>query len=243
VTFSPNNVVDNPSITISAPGTYTINLQAVNNVSTSVETKTIVVNDCRPVPNFTMNRIVVHMCDPRERDSVGTKNLTQLNSGVPGVNSYTWSVQPNLGLKTTLTGTSATTGYSVTVNPTATPTSYTFTLRARNASGTSTLTQVVTVDQNLFSDYCESLKVGLSERNSTSMVEVYPNPARDVISISASKEGFGVTVTNVIGAVIYEEKTVRGESTSVSLGGKPRGVYFVTVTTGTEKITKKIILE
>jgi hypothetical protein len=244
VTFTPNTVADNPTVVISTPGIYTINLQATNNVTTSAISQTVQVDDCRPVASFSINRTLIHFCDTNERKNIGTKNLTPTNS-MAGVNSYTWNITPSSATQISpITGTTAVNGYSLNLKATATSSVFTVKLTAKNASGTNTSVLTFSVDYNMFSDYCEALKVALVERVNGTQLEVYPNPAHDLINVSLNgQESFAVTVTNILGSVVSSESSLKGESVSISLAGKPRGVYFVTVSAGNEKITKKIIVE
>jgi photosystem II stability/assembly factor-like uncharacterized protein len=238
VTFTPNTVVSNPSIVINAPGTYTINLAATNNLGTANSTQTVVVADCSPVTSFSLNRSLVNHCDVEQRAVLSIQGTTSNPMAAPI--TYSWSVLPTTGRTiSNATGVSPT----ITINSNATSTLYTVILRATNKSGVTSYTQTVKVKYG--TAYCDSVAtVGLPSLTSEPAVDVFPNPAHDVVSVSVpGNNGFGVTVTNILGAVIYEEKAVRGESVEIHLGGRPKGVYFVSVQAGDARVTRKIILE
>ena len=80
-------------------------------------------------------------------------------------------------------------------------------------------------------------------------LDVYPNPSRDVFSVSFTSEdvqNLEVRVINVIGEVVYTENLVEfvGEYTKqVDLSTYTKGVYFLEITTDNGVINKKLILQ
>ncbi|HRI19603.1 MAG TPA: T9SS type A sorting domain-containing protein, partial [Panacibacter sp.] len=75
-------------------------------------------------------------------------------------------------------------------------------------------------------------------------VSIYPNPARGNFTINTNGFAGNITVkvTNANGLVVYNKQsavTAKG-SVNVSLNNATAGLYFVTVTNGTETTTKKI---
>lgn len=75
-------------------------------------------------------------------------------------------------------------------------------------------------------------------------VSIYPNPARGTFTINTNGFAGNITVkvTNANGLVVYNKQsavTAKG-SVNVSLSNAKAGLYFVTVTNGTETTTKKI---
>ncbi len=52
-------------------------------------------------------------------------------------------------------------------------------------------------------------------------------------------------MVNVIGAKVFEEKVSKNskENYSINVSSKSKGVYFITVESATEKVTKKIIVD
>jgi hypothetical protein len=84
----------------------------------------------------------------------------------------------------------------------------------------------------------------LSNNNKTS---VYPNPTDGVFNIDLTelKDYTMLTISNTIGQAVYSEDLVslRGnELMTVDLKDHKPGIYFVTLQSSTQKITKKLIL-
>lgn len=72
-----------------------------------------------------------------------------------------------------------------------------------------------------------------------------PNPSNGVFSLvsTLSTINFDLTVTNAIGQQIISKKNVSGASVNeINLTDNNSGLYFVTITSGNNTITKKIIL-
>lgn len=227
VTFSPSPAVPNPSIKAITPGTYTITYVASNQSGSVSTTQTVTVSDCKPQPSFT---IAAGGCKP---DTLIAANTSSNIAGTT-VNSYTWTTAPTAGV--VRTNTNSPTGQSsrFIFNNANT---YTITLKASNASGTASAVQVITV---------VACYVGIEENtNLANLLNVYPNPAHDVLNIAlpTSTDVYTVKLLNVLGAVVYEEKTNKTAAVSINLANKAKGVYFLNVETNTEKVTKKVIVE
>jgi PKD repeat protein len=237
-TITPSSVVSTPSFAFANPGTYSITLIGTNSQGTVGSTQVVTVTSCAPLANFSIPASMYRCYKTSTFVTLTTTNNTQANSSA-GANSYTWSINPTSGVQN-LTGLTLV-NYSAKLTHSLI-TTYTVTLRAKNASGTSTLSQVLTIDT-----LC--LSVNLYENSSLeNNVSVFPNPAHDQVTVkiaSAGTEAHNIRIINVLGAVVYDEKIARGskESVSISLAGKPKGVYFVTVENGSERTTRKIIIE
>jgi hypothetical protein len=75
---------------------------------------------------------------------------------------------------------------------------------------------------------------------------VSPNPSKDVFNVSLpyALTPYNVTVTNVLGSVVYTDKVVvTSGNYAVNLANNKTGVYFMTVENNGVKSTKKIIIE
>jgi hypothetical protein len=90
------------------------------------------------------------------------------------------------------------------------------------------------------------------ERVATEVVsglDVYPNPSRDIFNISFStktSQTVNVKVVNLLGEEVYTEELVDFEGyhqTFVDMNGKPKGVYFLEITTPNGNINQKIVLQ
>jgi len=119
------------------------------------------------------------------------------------------------------------------------PNTYTLTLRATNASGTNSASQVVTVAAS-----CTGL---FENTNLANSLKVYPNPAHDhfTIMLPADNEPVHIKLTNLLGSVVYDEKVsgTNKEKVTINTSNNAKGVYFLTVETKNEKATKKIVIE
>jgi len=82
----------------------------------------------------------------------------------------------------------------------------------------------------------------IEEQLSASDISVYPNPAEQMVKISTPEGADAVTVLNAIGQTV---KTVQNPSalTSIDVSEYETGVYFVQVTKGGAKITKKLFVK
>ena len=110
---------------------------------------------------------------------------------------------------------------------------------AKETIGTSTpVSKVITVNN------CAA--VGISENNNNIIdLNIYPNPAHDLLNVTlpaSNNEVYKIKLINVIGAVVYEEKTTK-ENVTISLAGKAKGVYFLTVEGNNQKATKKVVID
>lgn len=86
-----------------------------------------------------------------------------------------------------------------------------------------------------------SKNLGLSEN-----VSVYPNPSTGVIRIQTTflkEENLTVTVTNALGQVVAStKKNAMIDLLTLDLTSQSNGVYFVSVSNGTDKMVTRLIL-
>lgn len=78
-------------------------------------------------------------------------------------------------------------------------------------------------------------------------VSLMPNPTSGVINITANTgttENFNVTITNALGQVVRKTsfEVVSSSKLSLDLSNEANGVYFVTVSNGTDKMVQRLIL-
>lgn len=234
VTISPSPVNENPSILVGTPGIYSVTLLASNAAGTSQTTHTLNVASCPPTASFALT----FSCDAAHGFS--TTSSASNPPGTSGSISYTWSILPSAGVTYSPNLFSPNVRARLGLNPSG---DYTITARVRNASGTATVSQVITPDMY----YCDG--VGIAENSFlANNLSVYPNPAHEQLNISlpgvTANSGYKVRLTNVLGAVVFEDKSKRTTETAVvNLANQPKGVYFLTVEFNNEKITKKIVVE
>jgi hypothetical protein len=80
-----------------------------------------------------------------------------------------------------------------------------------------------------------------------SSIGIMPNPTSGLITVAAALPNMmdlNITVTNTLGQIISETNftNVTNNAFTVDLSGKDNGVYFVSISNGTEKVVRKVIL-
>lgn len=220
------------SLKFGDPGSYVVTMTATNNAGTSTYSQSVVIADCRPALSFTIENAAC-----RVNDTLYTNNSST------GILTHTWSISPQGAV--TMVPFAPTTGTLtnrriIFTAATATLSTYTLTLRATNGSGTTSVSQVIQVTQ----DNC----VGISENTNLGRnLSVYPNPAHEQINVmlTGSLAPVKIKLTNLLGALIYEEKAnfSSKEKLSINVANNPKGIYFLTVESNNEKVTKKIVIE
>lgn len=144
--------------------------------------------------------------------------------------TFTWTSFPPTAVFSSSTAATP----SVTFNS---PGTFTIILTASNSVTTSIVTRTVSV----------STCAGLTSNNLNEVsFFVSPNPSKDVFNVSLpfATTPYNVTVTNVLGSVVYSDKAVvTSGNYAVNLSNNKTGVYFITVENNGVKTTKKIILE
>ncbi len=87
-----------------------------------------------------------------------------------------------------------------------------------------------------------TLVVGIEEGKSPTAFEVFPNPSNGNLSVTIAFQGKFLEVRDLLGRLV-ESKQLRGESeVNLQLSTDP-GVYLLTVSDDTRKISKKIIVQ
>jgi hypothetical protein len=69
---------------------------------------------------------------------------------------------------------------------------------------------------------------------------IYPNPAKDYITIESSRTIDEIKVTSALGETIYLCNSP--SSLNINIDNIAGGVYFITLISGAESITQKIII-
>lgn len=211
------------------PGTYTVTLVATNAGGTASATQTILIADCTPTVMFTLPYEAV--C--RGRDTVLTNNMSQ------GVLSHTWSISPTSGVSVFQSVGSGTLTNRRIVFSTSSSASgeYTVILKASNVSGTNSYSRTVMVTPG----NC----VGVNETSGLeSNLNLFPNPASSKLKVTlpANGDSHRIQVINVVGSIVHEE-IASGRESTIDVSMLQKGIYFITVDNGTEKVTRKLIVE
>ena len=93
------------------------------------------------------------------------------------------------------------------------------------------------------SNYCISSPNGIEATGLTlNDVFIYPNPAQTFVNIEYNGAPFDYTVFNNLGQIILFGKQVINKAT-INLNQFAKGIYFVEVESGNNKIHKKVVLE
>ncbi len=73
---------------------------------------------------------------------------------------------------------------------------------------------------------------------------MFPNPARDQVDIVMSDEvgSFEIQITDIHGKRVYHQKDFISSPVTVNLRMLRSGVYFITVISGNERSTRKLII-
>lgn len=239
VTVSPIIGTQTVGIKIASPGIYSITLIASSITGSAAITQTLLVKNCSPTISFT---VPIRVCSPTE--TIQTVNTTT----AIGAFTYTWSIIPQSGISMfSNVGNNKKIVFDITNFPAPpappTTTNYTLTLTGANASGTNTSSQIITVGP------CDPPPPNFIGEKSTleNSLIIYPNPAKDQISLILPNnlDGYKIKIINLLGSMVYEDYLNKNykDTYTINLANKAKGVYFLTVESKFEKVTKKIIIE
>ena len=85
--------------------------------------------------------------------------------------------------------------------------------------------------------------VGIAEDNLENNLTIYPNPNSGNFTVNFPSEGaVQMRVINILGDVIYTEQFKNFTTKEINLSNAPAGIYFITLTSDKETITKKTIV-
>jgi hypothetical protein len=97
--------------------------------------------------------------------------------------------------------------------------------------------------------YYEVDNVGFDEQSAVTELQVYPNPAADVIHVSFNipeKQQVKLSLVNLTGQVVYynENPSFSGlYNNDISITNLPSGVYFLKISTATGTVNKKVVVK
>jgi hypothetical protein len=85
--------------------------------------------------------------------------------------------------------------------------------------------------------------LSINEVENTFGLNVYPNPANDVINVSLNKSTNGtISIVDVAGKVV-KTSLINGLTSSINASDLTNGVYYVTITDGTSIATEKVVIK
>ena len=183
---------------------------------------------------------MVTTTDPCVSDSVATSNVIGMVITAPTIPTVTLSAPPLVAV-----------GTIVTVNATVTHTgsSYRIDWDNNGAPFATTTTPVLTYTKAAGTDHItatvvptslgcydsttsavlivNSFTAGISNV-SVSQTDIYPNPAHTAITITAAEDITSLTITNLLGQTVYNQKQ-NTNNVQINVSDFPIGVYFVKV--------------
>ena len=83
---------------------------------------------------------------------------------------------------------------------------------------------------------------GLNNVDVNTLSYVYPNPAKDQVTLASSFNMEKVEIFNMLGQKVYEN-TLNGNATTVNVSDFNNGTYIVKIFTEAGLATKKIVVE
>ena len=209
------STLQNPAVTYTNTGTYTISLVSSNaSGASAIVSKTISIIEFSPKANFT---VPVSVCKNQ------TITLNDNSTNTP--TAWSWS----------LTG--ATPATSTLQNPAVTYTNagtYTISLISTNASGASAI-----VSKTIAIGECTGIET--NNLQTENLVSVYPNPSTGyyVVNLTNAAE---VTIFNILGEKVIAKLLPSGKST-IDLSNQPNGVYSLIIGNTAKRQNVKIIKE
>jgi hypothetical protein len=85
--------------------------------------------------------------------------------------------------------------------------------------------------------------LSINEVENSFGLNVYPNPANEVINVSLSKStNATISVVDVAGKVV-KTSSINGLTSSINASDLTNGVYYVTITDGTSVATEKVVIK
>jgi hypothetical protein len=123
-----------------------------------------------------------------------------------------------------------------------------------NATSTGTYSGVLSfvngdADENPFnynlSGTVTATSVGLDEITVGKNISIYPNPAKDQITIStaASLKNASVSIFDMTGRLVHEKNNLEGKSNVIDISNYDSGIYFFEINQSNEFIRAKVIKE
>ncbi len=90
---------------------------------------------------------------------------------------------------------------------------------------------VVTFNGCTDTSICANILITSINKINSSTINIFPNPANNVINISLGEVNvaFNFTLTSIDGKVVYQEKNVIDKTTAIDISNYSKGVYFLKV--------------
>ena len=78
--------------------------------------------------------------------------------------------------------------------------------------------------------------------NSSSTINLYPNPVKDILNISSSDNIKSLKVKDLLGRIIYSSLDINSKSISLNTSNFRNNVYLLSLIINDKLIIKKIII-
>lgn len=121
-----------------------------------------------------------------------------------------------------------------------------FTYDLSQYAGQTLYLAIMCVSNDVFAFFIDDIAVTTNsyagENITSDNISLYPNPAKDNITISLPEENATITITNILGQTV---NTINATSTSetISVEGLEKGMYFFSIKLANKTIVKKVIVE
>lgn len=92
--------------------------------------------------------------------------------------------------------------------------------------------------------YLEDLNTDdLNVNNNLNSLQLYPNPADNIVNIKSLSNIQTLTVIDFTGRVLKEQKNINQKDVKLNISGIPKGIYIIHVKTEQESVSKKLIVK
>ncbi len=102
--------------------------------------------------------------------------------------------------------------------------------------------RIESIDKDGKKQYSETKSLNI--QHSSSRITIYPNPAKDIVTISSKEKIKELSIINQLGQVVYSNSLNNNQSSTINIQGFAKGLYIVKIITiKGELITEKLIIE
>ncbi|MES2410800.1 MAG: endonuclease [Bacteroidota bacterium] len=98
------------------------------------------------------------------------------------------------------------------------------------------------IDHNEYVTAIWGLPLAVSTFDFESAVSIYPNPSSDVVNISTTVSLEKIDIITVNGQVLQQIKNPIIENNTYTISNLPKGFYFLKLSTATNSVTKKVLV-
>ncbi len=220
-----------PKVTFTQTGSYTVKLTVTNAYGTSVETKTNYINVSSggggnaPIADFEASKTMASI----------NETITFTDKSTNNPNQWDWTITPsNIQYVDGTTASSQNPKVQFTQNGI-----YTVALKVTNPLGDNTKT---------IANYISVNPLGVTPVTLDDLVSVYPNPTSGKLTVDLGSIKVGNTLTVAVfdatGKAIHEQILFNNPGKiDVNLENQAKGIYFVTVYDGTNKVNKTVVVQ